>query len=798
MPTSPSSDIYLDNNATTRVLPAAARDAHEAMEELFGNPSSSHISGLRARYLLESTRSTVRSVLGAGNGRLIFTSGATEAIQTAVFSVLNQVRRARATQAAPVSRRLLLYASTEHKAVPQALAHWNEVLSLGYEILAIPVDSRGAIQLDFLREHAAAADLVCTMAVNNETGVIADLARVEETLRAENQTAAWLVDCVQAVGKTPLRLAKTTIDFAPFSGHKLHAPKGIGVLYVRQGAPLFPLIAGGGQESGARSGTENLPAVAGLAAVFRALHEPDQSSFQSTETLARFRERIARALKAAFPSVVWNAPFDQTVPTTLNFSIRGFSSKEILDLFDAAGIRVSSGSACGSALQGSYVLDAMGLPRWRSEGAIRLSLGLTTTAEEVESACRRIDEAGQALGESCLVASDDLHVLPGALQGVVQLKRGALCTWVVLDAATKRCVVIDPVEELADRIENLIECQQSRVVAIVDTHSHADHLSCREMLLRVIQPHLLSPTDASDRLGWPALADGYVTLADGARAAYLRWGVNEALVRVELPGHTADSVAYLIGRPTQDGELPRDAVRFAFTGDMLQIGGLGRADAADGCGRALYRSLRHLSQIVGERTVICPAHDYSNGFATTLEAERRLNPLLAQALDPLAPLTESEFATRKQELDSTLPPHAAADFLCGTTQSISHESAIDIRPEQWPEFFEQRRDALIIDVREPHEFHFAQNWSALGMREPPRNVPLTRFCNFVREALEEQRSAAPRDLIFICRSGNRSGRAADVLRRLGVQRAWHIAGGIALGLRSAEVEPECDEVEYSI
>ena len=264
-----STEIYLDSNATTAVLPVAAQAAREVMEDVYGNPSSTHVSGLKARDILERARALCRKVLGADEGQIVFTSGATEAIQMGVFSTLCHIReqRASAESTADQKPRLLMFGATEHKAVPQAIRHWNRLLGIDNEVVEIPVNQKGQLDLDFIRQHAADADLICTMAVNNETGVVTDLAAVESAVRETNTKAMWLVDCVQAIGKLDMNLSDTTIDYATISGHKIYAPKGIGLLYVREGSPLVPLLAGGGQEHGARGGTENLPGVADIAAV---------------------------------------------------------------------------------------------------------------------------------------------------------------------------------------------------------------------------------------------------------------------------------------------------------------------------------------------------------------------------------------------------------------------------------------------------------------------------------------------------------------------------------------------------
>jgi cysteine desulfurase len=358
-------ELYFDANATTPVMPAAIKAARRAMESNFGNPSSTHSTGLRAGALLDAAHASARAVLGTDKGKIIFTSGATEGIQTAVLSALYTLRERRALD--PATPDLLLYGATDHKAVPTTLQHWNQVLGLGCEIVAIPVAADGRHDLTFLSVHAARAALVCTMAVNNESGVISDLRAIRRTLDASGSRALWLVDSVQALGKIELPLEALGVDYAPFSGHKLYAPKGIGMLYVRDGAPFVPLLAGGGQETGQRGGTENMPGIAALGAVLDALHN-DPDAFRSGAELHRFNRQLAAALMAAFPGLVFNAPAELTVSTTLNFSVPGMSSREMMNLFDAAGMRVSSGSACNSSkTTRSFVLDAMGLESWRSQ-----------------------------------------------------------------------------------------------------------------------------------------------------------------------------------------------------------------------------------------------------------------------------------------------------------------------------------------------------------------------------------------------------------------------------------------------
>lgn len=397
-------EIYLDANATTAVLPAAMVAAQHAMAALYGNPSSSHSTGLVAKAMMESVRTRAARLLGAGQGdsagRLLFVSGATEGIQTAVLSALVALRERRARGEAVGN--LLLYGATDHKAVPESLAHWNDVLALGFEVHALPVGQDGRHDLDVLRALAPQAAMVCTMAANNETGVVSDIAGIERVLVEAQSRALWLVDCVQALGKLPLNLAATRIDYAPFSGHKLYAPKGIGLLYVRADSPFTPLMAGGGQEGGQRSGTENMAGIAALGAVLAALDEGH--TFRTMAQLKGYRDSLVARLKQAFPAIVFNTPLDHALPTTINFSVPGLPSQTVLNLFDAGGIRVSSGSACSAAkAEPSFVLVAMNLPEWQTTSAVRLSFGPLVDDAFVAAACAAIDRCAEAARSSGLL-----------------------------------------------------------------------------------------------------------------------------------------------------------------------------------------------------------------------------------------------------------------------------------------------------------------------------------------------------------------------------------------------------------
>ena len=557
-----NSEIYLDANATSPVLPAASAAACAAMCDGFGNPSSTHATGLRARAMLDAVRVRACRLLGVGAGRLSFTSGATEGIQTAVLSALCAVRARRLR--GEYAGELLVYGATEHKAVPESLAHWNRLLGMNLELRVLPVDQNGRHMLDVLRELAPRAAMVCTMAANNETGVISDLAAISTVLQQSAGPALWMVDSVQALGKMQLDLGSTRIDYAPFSGHKLYAPKGIGMLYVRAGAPYTPLMCGGGQESGLRAGTENMAGVAALGAVLEALE--DGVSFRSHAQLSEFRLRLAEALRAALPGIVFNAPFEGSLSTTLNFSVPGLSSRELLDLFDAAGVRVSAGSACSSAKSApSYVLEAMQMPAWRSAAAVRMSFGPMVDEAFIDAACERIAHCGEALRATGLVAS----AMPlEQRDGIIQLGADGECTWLVLDAESRSCVVIDALAPLAGRIADFIRRQHYKVRAVIDTGSSEGCGSGRRALLSLLEGSV-EGADSVSALGWPA-PTRRISLADGTPVEAIPLG-GRVLACLPHQEGKRESAAYLLGSIGELRLLAAHDVDFAFIGTALPV-----------------------------------------------------------------------------------------------------------------------------------------------------------------------------------------------------------------------------------
>lgn len=736
-------EIYLDANATTPVLPQAREAALAAMAEDFGNPSSIHSTGLKARALMDGVRARARRVLGASTGQLLFLSGATEGIQTAVLSALSALRER------PQRPELLLYGATEHKAVPEAIKHWNALLGLNLQLLAIPVGRDGRHDLDWLRRHAPRAGLVCTMAANNETGVISDLDGIEAALAGS--PALWMVDGVQALGKLPLRLAERRIDYAPFSGHKLYAPKGIGMLYVRAGAPFTPLLAGGGQEGALRSGTENMSGIAALGAVLAALE--DGNTFRDAATLAAWRDRLAAALQQAFPGLVFNAPAELCLPTTLNFAVPGVSSKLLLDLFDAAEMRVSGGSACSaSKAQPSYMLEAMGLPAWQTASALRLSFGPVMDAGFVDEACARIRVCGESLRASCLDPNAPGHALPA--EGISRLVVDGACCYVLADAASRRAVVIDPLPELTGRLAQWLRCQDFALAAALDTHSHGDHASSAAELLATLQ----APHADVEALGWPRAAEAI-------ELGRLK------LTRLALPGHTQDSTAYLLHEAEQ--------LRLAFVGDTVMPGALGRSDFEQSAPQDFARSLRRLEQAVGLHALLLPGHDYDDRFATTLAVECAAQPLLGDLLG--GRIDDAAFAAAKAELEQGLGLTEYQTIACGARVDANGSRACsELSPAGLVQMAREQPQLVLVDVREPYEQRLGQA-PELGTTVQREAVALSGLPNALTRWLA---LPAETPVVFFCRSGNRSAQAAQALRRLGHPQAWSLGGGLALWPRA--------------
>jgi len=369
--------IYLDNNATTRPLPCVVEAVTDALGAGYGNPSSIHGVGEAARRQVDEARSRVAALLGARETEILFTSCATESINTALRGAVESAR---------TETKRVIISSVEHEAVHD-VASWLK--ARGAEIVIVPVDSTGRINIEVLgAELAKGATIVSVMLANNETGVITPLSEIT-TLANEHGVPVHL-DAVQAVGKLPLSVSELDVDLLSLSGHKFHAPKGVGVLYVRRGARFRPFVIGAGQEGGRRGGTENVPGILGLGAA--AAHMGAGIDVRR-EHLANLT-RIIESRLLAIDDVCLNGAPDNRVPGTVNVCFKGIEGAAVVLTAARDGVCLSAGSACAAAQYGgSHVLEAMGVPFEYLHGAVRVSCCETTTASEVERACDVISAA---------------------------------------------------------------------------------------------------------------------------------------------------------------------------------------------------------------------------------------------------------------------------------------------------------------------------------------------------------------------------------------------------------------------
>jgi len=364
--------IYLDYNATTPLCPPALAAMQPFLERHYGNPSSVHAAGREARAGVDDARDQLADLLGAKPHELIFTSGGTEANNLAVLGLARAHRD---------NGRHLICASTEHHAVLQAFEHLKEREE--FDVTFLPVDALGRIDPDEL-ERAIRRDtiLVSIMTANNETGV---LQPIDKLVNICSQHRVILhSDMVQSFGKLETQLDRSGVAAASFAAHKFHGPKGAGLLYLRAGLPIESVQFGGAHENQRRPGTENVPAIAGMAAAAEwALR--DRAREQERESA--LRDRLWNHIVAAFPAATQNGDTTNRLANTLNVSFAGLSSETLLMALDLEGVCASSGSACmvGSVVA-SHVLLAMGVPAALAGSAVRFSLGHETTEAEIDRA----------------------------------------------------------------------------------------------------------------------------------------------------------------------------------------------------------------------------------------------------------------------------------------------------------------------------------------------------------------------------------------------------------------------------
>ena len=361
--------IYADNAATTKISQTAMKAMISAMENSYGNPSSIHQIGMAANDALQTAREQIARCLGCMPKEIFFTSGGTESDNQAIVSA--------ALLGAKQNKRHIISTAFEHHAVLHTLRRLKEQ---GFEIQLLDVGAEGNITAAQV-EEAIRPDtcLVTVMFANNEIGSVLPIAEIGEVCRAHG--VLFHTDAVQAAGHIPVNVKKQNIDMLSLSAHKFHGPRGIGALYVKRGIELTSLMEGGGQERGKRPGTENLPAIMGMAA---ALKEECTLMEQNEAKVTAMRDRLIQGL-SQIPYSILNGSREKRLPGNVNFCFEGVSGESLLLLLDSRGICASSGSACASgALDPSHVLLSLGLAPEIAQGSLRISLDISNTEEEID------------------------------------------------------------------------------------------------------------------------------------------------------------------------------------------------------------------------------------------------------------------------------------------------------------------------------------------------------------------------------------------------------------------------------
>ena len=366
--------IYLDNNATTRVAPEALEASLPYFSDFYGNPSSAHSFGGNVSRVLKEARERVAILIGAEPEEIIFTSCGTESDNAAIWS------------AASIGgeKRKIVTSRVEHPAIKALCEHFS---GLGYNITEIPVDRDGNLDMDrYEKSLTPDTAVVSLMWANNETGVIFPVEKAAEM--AKGRGIIFHTDAVQAAGKIAINMKKNVIDMLSISGHKLHAPKGVGVLYVRRGTGCSPFLIGGHQEKGRRGGTEN---TAGIIALGKACELAVKNMKEENTKVKYLRDKLEAELCSRIPDCRINGNKDSRLPNTTNISFEFIEGESILLMMDAVGICASSGSACTSgSLQPSHVLRAMGVPFTMAHGSIRFSLSIYNNEEEIDFAIEKL------------------------------------------------------------------------------------------------------------------------------------------------------------------------------------------------------------------------------------------------------------------------------------------------------------------------------------------------------------------------------------------------------------------------
>ncbi len=360
--------VYVDNNATTKVAPEVLEVMVPFFSEYYGNPSSMHFFGGQVQKKVDEARGKAAEFLGADPSEIVFTSCGTESDNAAILGTLDSYPE----------KRHIITTRVEHPAVGNVSTYLGRK---GYRITELSVDREGRLDLDELRESLTdETALVTIMYANNETGVIFPIEEIGEIVKARG--IPFHTDAVQAAGKIPLQMKKSKLDMLSISGHKLHAPKGIGILYIRKGTKFSPFLIGGHQEKGRRGGTENVPYIIGLGKAC----ELAQKHLNEENTKVRsLRDYLETKLLEKIPNTLVNGDRKSRLPNTTSLSFEYVEGESILLLLSDLGICASSGSACTSgSLEPSHVLRAMGVPFTAAHGSIRFSLSIYSTKEEMD------------------------------------------------------------------------------------------------------------------------------------------------------------------------------------------------------------------------------------------------------------------------------------------------------------------------------------------------------------------------------------------------------------------------------
>ena len=361
--------IYLDNNATTKIAPEAFDEMTPYLTDLYGNPSSMHTFGGSLHNKIEEARERVAALIGAELDEIIFTSCGTESDNTALMSAVESYPQ----------KRHIITTRVEHPAVFNFAKH---LARKGFRVTFIPVDSFGRLDMDaFSKALDDDVVVVSVMYANNESGVIFPIEEIGEILK--ERKIIFHTDAVQAVGKLPIDVKKLPVDMLSLSGHKIHAPKGIGALYLRRGTRFYPYIIGGHQENGRRAGTENIASIIGLG---KACELAAKNIKKEVPYLSALRDKLEKRLMELCPDVRVNGDRENRLPNTTNMSFEYVEGEAILLRSNEYGICASSGSACTSgSLEPSRVLRAMGVPFTAIHGSIRFSLSRYNTEEEIDT-----------------------------------------------------------------------------------------------------------------------------------------------------------------------------------------------------------------------------------------------------------------------------------------------------------------------------------------------------------------------------------------------------------------------------